>query len=675
MTRPARRQLGLGFALLVLVAAASAVGAQELRPLGPLPLSAPVTSPETAKIAGRLRGLVSSFRAQGIAAHNAAAHQTARHFSSSTLKVDDAARVQVYVSVADTTAATLGRLRQHGLDVEIVEARSRVVQGWLPIERLEALAGEAGVRRIRPPSYATTRTGSVTSAGDAVHSCPAARDLGLSGAGVRVGVISDGAAGLAASQASGDLGFVTVLAAGAGDEGTAMLEIIHDCAPGAELAFASGFPTSLGFIQAVGLLRDWGARVIVDDIGFYAEPFFEDGDVALNDRAVGHEVLRVSAAGNDRLRHYQGAFLAGELDTSLPYPGVRHLCAPGDGLLRFRVPASPGGQAATIVLQWANPFGVAVDDYDLYVRQTDGSLLAWSVDSQSGQEDPIETVGVTCTGQPGLYCLADLEIVRFAGEARDLEVFCLGCQLDEYGTPAGSVFGHPAVPEVLAVAAAPASSPSTVENFSSAGPATILFPAPATRAKPDITGADGVATSRPGFNPFFGTSAAAPHVAAVAALVVEANPAYALPVFTRFLREAVVRSAHDLGAPGWDSTFGFGRADALTGATTELGGARCEVASAARAVSVGERFGLTVDTFPGGGDPWDVYLLAIVTSVTPYSVFAYDARTGGFGPPGVIQPARPTEPITADVAFLCVLADPGMTRISRPGFVPVSFVP
>src|SRR5262249_58935481 len=85
----------------------------------------------------------------------------------------------------------------------------------------------------------------------------------------------------------------------------------------------------------------------------------------------------------------------------------------------------------------------------------------------------------------------------------------------------GSIFGHAAVPEVLAVSASPASNPGMIESYSSAGPATILFPSAETRPKPDLNGIDGVATSRPGFNPFIGTSAAAPHVAAVIAIVMQ----------------------------------------------------------------------------------------------------------------------------------------------------------
>ncbi len=61
--------------------------------------------------------------------------------------------------------------------------------------------------------------------------------FGASGKGVKVGVIGNGAESLQLSQTLGELGPVTVYDAGTGDEGTAMLEIIHDIAPDAELYF------------------------------------------------------------------------------------------------------------------------------------------------------------------------------------------------------------------------------------------------------------------------------------------------------------------------------------------------------------------------------------------------------------------------------------------------------
>jgi subtilisin family serine protease len=514
----------------------------------------PPTTEASTRIVSRLRALMAEFQALGVAPENAGAMGVASRFASERVRLDAGGRVQVDVSVVDTSDAALSALRQHDLDIEIVNVDLGIVEGWVPVAHLEALAAEPIVSKVRPPSYASRRTGSVTSQGDAIHRCNAARAGGITGAGVTVGVISDGVSGLAASQASGNLGAVSVLSPGSGDEGTAMLEIVHDCAPGAALAFSTGAPTSLAFISAVSGLRSAGARIIVDDLGFYGEPFFEDGPVAASDRVAGAAVLRVSAAGNDRKAHYRSPFVPSLFDPEVP--GTRHDFGGGDTLMRFDV---PGGTVATVILQWANRFGAAGDDYDLCVRDTGGTLVGCSVDVQDGNDDPIEALDLTCSAPAGSSCAGDVQVTLFSGVARTLELFCLRCQLAEFAVPAGSIVGHPGGPEVLAVAAAPASNPAIIEPFSSAGPAAIQFPAPASRPKPDLTGIDGVTTSRPGFAPFFGTSAAAPHVAAVAALVYQKNgtltPAQARAILTA--------SAVNLLGAGFDADSGFGRADAV----------------------------------------------------------------------------------------------------------------
>ncbi len=89
----------------------------------------------------------------------------------------------------------------------------------------------------------------------------------------------------------------------------------------------------------------------------------------------------------------------------------------------------------------------------------------------------------------------------------------------------------------------------------------IDFPNLQIRDKPDVTGIDGVSvTGTGGFpSPFFGTSAAAPHVAAIAALLKHSAPS-ATPAQ---IRNALTSSAVDLGPAGRDNTYGWGRVDAL----------------------------------------------------------------------------------------------------------------
>src|SRR5262249_55454745 len=132
-----------------------------------------------------------------------------------------------------------------------------------------------------PPQHGA---GAVTSEGDAASRANLARQVGYDGTGVSVGVISDGIDSLAASQATGDLGPVLVppdprCHRGSGEEGTAMLQIVHDLAPGATLLF-SGPTTSLEMVDTIACLVSAHAKVIVDDLFFLDQPVFEDGPIA-----------------------------------------------------------------------------------------------------------------------------------------------------------------------------------------------------------------------------------------------------------------------------------------------------------------------------------------------------------------------------------------------------------
>src|SRR5262249_28870990 len=346
---------------------------------------------------------------------------------------------------------------------------------------------------------------------------------------------------------------------GAGDEGTALLEIVHDVAPGAKLLF-SGPASSLDMIDSVACLVDAGANVIVDDLGFFGEPYFEDGPVAAAVEAA------VTAGGSDRSSAVNQAEGHVEEDFLQLRGSVVHDFGGGD---QFNGVVVPGGGTLTCILQWNDPFGAAADDYDLFLLDANLNVVAQSVDQQNGSQDPIEAVSVV--NQTNTDQLANIVIQRFAGASRRLELFCLGAAALEHGTAAGSIFGHAALPSVVTVGAVDVRDPGLddVEAFSSHGPARIDFPQLENRAKPDLVAFDGVAISNAGgfpacppFCAFFGTSAAAPHSAGIAALLLDQDPT----LTPAEVQAALTRGAVDIGPGGFDDASGFGRVDALAAA-------------------------------------------------------------------------------------------------------------
>ncbi|MBV8200788.1 MAG: hypothetical protein JOZ15_09220, partial [Acidobacteria bacterium] len=150
----------------------------------------------------------------------------------------------------------LARLQGLGAHVVSVQARYGSIRARLPLAAAETVAAMPEVRSVRRASRAIFEH--FDSEGDATHrAAPARAFFGADGAGVKICVLSNGVDSLALLQSEGDLPAVDVQPgqAGSGDEGTAMLEIVHDLAPGAALGFATAGPDEATFAANILGLR------------------------------------------------------------------------------------------------------------------------------------------------------------------------------------------------------------------------------------------------------------------------------------------------------------------------------------------------------------------------------------------------------------------------------------
>jgi subtilisin family serine protease len=479
--------------------------------------------------------------------------------------------VRVYVRVAGSISEAVASLRAHGLTVEIANEPLAIVQGLTELDRLRVLAELPFVVAVSPAEEADASVGRATTEGDVVVRADTVRILGYDGSGTVVGVISDGIDHLADAVATGDLGAVTVpeesrCRRGVGDEGTALLEIVHDLAPGAALLFA-GANTSLEFIDAVACLADAGTRVIVDDLSYFGEPYFEDGPMADAVRAaVQRGVSWHSSAGNYAQRHIEQPFTTVD--------GRTHQFTSTDAGADVN---APPGQRIQCVLQWDDPFGASANDYDLYLyRKGTNERVASSEKPQTGSQNPVEVLTYTNPGATTDHLFV-VVVKASAAAVRTLMIVCPKTDM-EHATPAGGIFAHHQLAEVVTVGAVAAATPGVVEPYSSQGP--VLLPGGGTRDKPDLVAPDAVQISNaggfpescpascvldPGSSPdcqgqceFHGTSAAAPHSAAVAALLLARNATLTPDHLQRLLTSTAV----DLAPLGRDDASGYGRIDA-----------------------------------------------------------------------------------------------------------------
>ncbi len=462
--------------------------------------------------------------------------------------------------------------------IEDIDAKNGLATAWVDVSMIMSLASVGSVRSVREVIPPVVRTGSALSQGDSLLNADDLRaTMGVDGTGIKVGIISDGVDHLATAVASGDLSSgsnaVHVLSnTVGGDEGTAILEIVHDLSPGAELYFHDCGNNTIAFNNAITELAQAGCDIIVDDIGWIAEPFFEDGSVAQHvaDVMNTYGLVYVSSAGNAAKDHYQGLFVGWGND-DLFGDGCPTADFSGNGADPFLYVRVPAYSSMIIVMEWNDLFGNSSNDYDLEIYDTDsGDYLDGSYNWQEGSgDDPVEYIIYTNENSSAQDILIraskyyDPETQILAAD-KILEIYTYGCYTYPTNTVAAdSIFGHPAVPGVLSCGAIDGNSEDStdyglIEDFSSQGPVTMIS---GTREKPDICGIDGVTvTGVGGFpNPFYGTSAAAPHIAAIAALLESA-----FPTESSFnIRQMILDSSVDLGSSGYDNIYGYGRADAI----------------------------------------------------------------------------------------------------------------
>ena len=442
-------------------------------------------------------------------------------------------------------------------------------------------------------------------ADQALQAAQARATTGLSGSGIRIGILSDSfnmRGGYAADVADGALpANVTVLKDGpstGNDEGRAMAQLVHQVAPGAQIFFYTAFDGESDFASGISALAAAGCQAIVDDVTYLDEPFFGTSGLvqAAVAKVVAQGVNYFTAASNEGSNFFQSGFAG--ISASLPGISGSYLAenfgsaARPNGLENLSIAA---GSTTTIDLQWEQTAGIAdtaaSSSLGMVLYDATGKIVAYAMaDAVGGTPDQILQFTKT-TASTDFH----LAIVTNGGPAAPgmfkFIVYGQGTVIEDRnaGIGSGTAIGHETVAGANTVGAIDYTSTAAfggggvVEGFSSVGP-SVGFVAP-----------DGAATSV--FNPFFGTSAAAPNAAAVAALVLQADPSLTPAEVSAVLTQTATPVRGAEGATGAGlidaaaavrlaaATAAAGNATALLAGTTPAGGTAAIAASLSVAAS------------------------------------------------------------------------------------------
>ncbi|HRD52214.1 MAG TPA: MBG domain-containing protein, partial [Flavobacteriales bacterium] len=480
----------------------------------------------------------------------------------------------------------------YGLIQELSDPANNLINGTFPILNLLSLNQLPNLLVSARPIYAPlTNAGFITSQGDtALRSFRARGVFGVDGTGIKVGVLSDSYNTIAGNPAADDVvrkdlpgvtnpdhpNPVQVLQdfplGARTDEGRAMLQIVHDVAPGADLAFRTGFLGPIDFAKGIRDLKQAGCNVIVDDITYISEPFFRDGVVAQAvDEVKAEGVSYFSAAGNFGTRSWQGTFAPTAAPSGVV--GQAHDFNPGAGIdILQSIKLFQGDY--TLVFQWddGTPGSATSSDFDIYLANSNGGAL-FGFNRMNIGGDAFEVLPFVVTADS---VQSNILIVRESGTGSALLKYVVyrgQFKVNEYGgfnastiTGQANAAGAMAVGAVLYTNTPPYGvSVPTPASFSSRGGTPVNG---VLRAKPDFMGPNGVNTSvnlggvnidGDAFPNFFGTSAAAPHAAGVAALLMHARDKYyGDQLSPNGVKGLLQSTAIDMGAPGYDVATGAG---------------------------------------------------------------------------------------------------------------------
>lgn len=493
----------------------------------------------------------------------------------------------------------------------------RFISGFLPVSALYKLDNLDSLNEIKPSLNSTSSVsqGLIVSQGDKAQQSDLARqNYNVNGKNIKIGVISDSfncLNGEKEDKKTKDLPKITNIiedaidCRGTTDEGRALMQIVHDIAPGAQLLF---FSSSNGLAKTANGILDMAFKhnvdIIIDDYKSLSASFFQEDPLSQAvKRVVKAGVTYITAAGNSGRNSYQSSY---NEFVSMPLQLNAHDFDPGPDIDIYQRLNVPEGVGFRLALQWDSPaYSIsgkpgAQTDLDIFIfNKQHTEVLASSTFGNIGR-DPIEVIQFFNPPDSG-QTEFDLMISKASGLSPNSIKYIILNSIEgiisEHQTNSSAIFGHANSRLAITVGAASylhtaafGSSTTLLQSYSSAGGTKLVFDLngnymtnASAPLKPDVIAPDNVNTTffgdidtdNDGKPNISGTSAAAPHAAGVAALLLEKNPKLQPQDIKKILQETAVdiilRKHEDTTKTPLETGFDFDSGYGLINAEAAVG--------------------------------------------------------------------------------------------------------
>jgi len=527
----------------------------------------------------------------------------------SSVRYDSAGRLQIDVEFDCAQSAPSAALMARGMNIgTTVKAPPLcVVEGWAPMASVPVLSSLPSVKKIDLPHYSSLHppilprslptTSGVTNAlatngssaidGNGITIMNVDKYIQLTsvnGVGVTLGVISDDVTSLSMIQARGELPAVNVVAPSANpmphpkstDEGTVMLEEVYAAAPGANLVFC-GPQTGTEYLGCLQNLIAAGVTVISDDLGFFGYDVMSApaqnlvGQAIENQLAANPNVMLFHSVGNQAPTYWQGTYSPVPQAPSPCHGQTDNFIQQFSASADYSIWQTTGGNS--IFLASALPAGqTSPNNFDVYIYDPVNAIVV-TCSSAASNGGTIGATSYTVIDGSAITSGTYWIFIATADSSLSGTFLKLIGTDDASGTSFSPVTsGAPSSPQdfaagVITVGAVYGNDGigTIPEPFSDSGPLQVELPSPSTLMAPLLAAPDAIFVDDSGTNfpasggIFYGTSAASPNAASVAALLRSAFPTLTPPQVTTYMQAG----AAPLGSSPWNGTFGYGRVDAL----------------------------------------------------------------------------------------------------------------